>query len=957
MSGLSLATGEPLEEALEVTLSLCSDGVATNECVVEYVLDRSPPGDLGVSSPPAVDADVKRVEAKTDSSFIIKNMPSGQRFLVRGIAVLASGRMVRTDWIRARTYPRTEAREDAMDFGGIIHGSCEACPCESFRVNVATTRRDLRCRGCGCSAATHRVINVAAGLRSDISVQIEEALQEAVEWVSRTDAVLVVSGQGMSIDSHADFAALGANAASLAGREIFLEDPRLAWGSWLQYYTKFKIRPHEGYDIVRSWTRAMPVQSFVYTSNLNGHWTESGWLDERIFEHHGAARWLQCAVPCCGDVWPTPDDMNLMENLTTGCTDGVLPVCRTCGNVARPCIKTSGSHEGFSDMVWRSQSDAYNRFWQQALASSAHAPNGCMRPVVLELGCGADAAIRDELEPFVKYDVQLVRVDPNVSAVGRSLDGRLVSVPLGVIEALQRMDALFSGLAFANFIILDYDNNGAEFKARRDTCASHLLHKAYCALGGRARTMDSEELEFVVEHVHSYERKVVSSTDTIPENMFFVRCGDRSQAVPVVKLWVSGVHFHGRNAQLEARVDSVRSLITDLNNAFGAPEYQVKLACAPDRTTVTNLIKSVHVQVLPSHGFAMGGLDSHLHYKHVMQMQGFLQSGYLTPDLASAGQVSLQLSGIDHMKSLPPVLRVKGAPQKPSPSKPEFTCIILLRHGQREDYLARGEGYGAEWVMTAKEPWDPSLACVGRDQALAASRRLRSVLLVQGLPAPSLVFTSPFRRCIETGAILAQDFGTGLMLVEEGLSEAICEAWMRQWAVPGADATWGGPREAAMTEEAMHQYSTIVQGPPVTSGLLRAEAEAGVETLVRPASKIAAAGMRVQPNHKSHIHIRGKGYHWNNFETRPSAMERIVATLRARARENPGKTLVFVTHGGPNKWAFDSLVEGKQTASYGGMTSLSVLRCKKGVEAKGSFEALLAMDALHAEALHKGVHV
>merc|ERR1719210_2907218 len=122
-----------------------------------------------------------------------------------------------------------------------------------------------------------------------------------------------------------------------------------------------------------------------------------------------------------------------------------------------------------------------------------------------------------------------------------------------------------------------------------------------------------------------------------------------------------------------------------------------------------------------------------------------------------------------------------------------ITCIVFLRHGQREDYVALGEGWGSEWVSRVARPWDPALADCGRQQGEAAVKRIREELFALALPKPSQIYTSPLSRCIETGDLVAREFGIDSLLVEEGLNEAICEAMMRQWAVPGANANWGGP--------------------------------------------------------------------------------------------------------------------------------------------------------------------
>lgn len=278
------------------------------------------------------------------------------------------------------------------------------------------------------------------------------------------------------------------------------------------------------------------------------------------------------------------------------------------------------------------------------------------------------------------------------------------------------------------------------------------------------------------------------------------------------------------------------------------------------------------------------------------------------------------------------------------------TCVVLLRHGQREDYVAYEEGQGAEWVASSPRPWDPCLAAEGFAQAELAAERLRVELRGLGLPPPSCIYSSPLVRCVETAGVVANHFGIPSILVEEGLVETICEAWFRQWAVPGANTKWGGPPGASMARPVA--ASECVQGPPVEEGL-RAEARQADGTLFWTAPQLAnlvnmPCAKMVAAHHESVVSIRGGQYCWGHFETRAEVTSRALETVTTRAAQYPGRTLVFVSHGSPTQNGYYALVGERVPEKSGGMTAMSILR--RAQVASGLWEPLVKNDVSHTRA-------
>jgi broad specificity phosphatase PhoE len=104
-------------------------------------------------------------------------------------------------------------------------------------------------------------------------------------------------------------------------------------------------------------------------------------------------------------------------------------------------------------------------------------------------------------------------------------------------------------------------------------------------------------------------------------------------------------------------------------------------------------------------------------------------------------------------------------------------ALIIVRHGERTDYA------DPTWVARQKQsadggrPWDPPLTARGRLQAVACGERLMRECASLGVPAPSVVCTSPFTRCVETAEGIASATGVATLCVDGALAEDLSEKW------------------------------------------------------------------------------------------------------------------------------------------------------------------------------------
>jgi NAD-dependent SIR2 family protein deacetylase len=268
-------------------------------------------------------------------------------------------------------------------------------------------------------------------------MKLEALYEQAAKVINKADALLIGAGAGMGVDSGLpDFRGndgfwkayppfRGKSFVQMANPAWFARDPQVAWGFYghrLQLYQA--TQPHAGYALLRNWSNGVPAGSFVFTSNVDGHFQKAGFPLDRVVECHGSIHHLQCTRPCSDSLWPA-DEITLDIDPGTFRASPPLPQCPRCGSVARPNVLMFGDYHWVS--VRSQEQFRWYRRWLQAL-------NG-KRLVVIECGAGtAVATVRHECErwPFV------IRINPREAEVRQG-----ISLPVGALEGLQGIQRYF----------------------------------------------------------------------------------------------------------------------------------------------------------------------------------------------------------------------------------------------------------------------------------------------------------------------------------------------------------------------------------------------------------------------------------------------------------------------------------------------------------------------------------
>ena len=201
--------------------------------------------------------------------------------------------------------------------------------------------------------------------------------------------------------------------------------PAQAWGFFGHRLHLYRATPpHAGFELLRGWAERLPGGCFVFTSNVDGHFQKAGLPEDRIVECHGSIHFLQCCHACTADIWPA-EGLEVSVDEATIRAVSPLPQCVRCSALARPNILMFGDHRWLSDRTYEQQ----RRYaeWLNGLHGK--------RLTVIELGAGLAV-------PTVRYECEqlggtLIRVNPRDSQGPQDT----ISLPLGALDALQRIDA------------------------------------------------------------------------------------------------------------------------------------------------------------------------------------------------------------------------------------------------------------------------------------------------------------------------------------------------------------------------------------------------------------------------------------------------------------------------------------------------------------------------------------
>ncbi|WP_444997815.1 SIR2 family NAD-dependent protein deacylase [Aliikangiella sp. IMCC44359] len=265
-----------------------------------------------------------------------------------------------------------------------------------------------------------------------------DLVERAVNAIMQADSLIIGAGAGMGVDSglpdfrgqtgfwqaYPALAEAKIDFTEIANPMAFSNNPKMAWGFYghrLNLYRK--VKPHEGFQILKRIGERLTCEYQVFTSNVDGHFATAGFNTEKIYECHGSIHFLQCSQACQDIIW-SADSLQVHTDEQQCLAISELPLCPNCGQVARPNILM------FDDYYWLSQRNDQQR---ENLKNQLTVMKS---PVVIE--CGAGTAI-----PTVRYFCEsqkgtLIRINPRESFVSRTQGIELSCSALEGLKAIEK---------------------------------------------------------------------------------------------------------------------------------------------------------------------------------------------------------------------------------------------------------------------------------------------------------------------------------------------------------------------------------------------------------------------------------------------------------------------------------------------------------------------------------------
>ncbi|QDT63029.1 SIR2 family NAD-dependent protein deacylase [Calycomorphotria hydatis] len=271
---------------------------------------------------------------------------------------------------------------------------------------------------------------------------MDKLVSQAASAISSAEVLFITAGAGMGVDSGLPdfrgnegfwraYPALREEKVSfskMANPRWFSSDPKKAWGFYGHRHHLYRnTEPHEGFNILKKWADSKSQQSFIFTSNVDGHFRKAGFSDNQILECHGSIQHLQCTSPCSNQIWHV-EELDLEVDHVHLIAKYPLPTCPHCGSVARPNILMFNDWDWIPDRT--SEQEKHYQNWVNETSS--------LKKVAIEIGAGnAIPTVRMESESSVG---QLVRINPT------DAQGPLgtISIAQSGLAALKAIDKMIS---------------------------------------------------------------------------------------------------------------------------------------------------------------------------------------------------------------------------------------------------------------------------------------------------------------------------------------------------------------------------------------------------------------------------------------------------------------------------------------------------------------------------------
>jgi len=285
-----------------------------------------------------------------------------------------------------------------------------------------------------------------------------EAYKKAAQLIFDADVLFISAGAGMGVPGGLGtfrgtaagvwppLQKLGLKFEFMSNPARFKENdqygPNWAWSFWKWRYCAYLgAQLHKGYEYLRDWSNMKMHPSFVFTTNIDGHFLRAGF--DKVLERHGTVQFLQCqrldsTCPNFNKKWLP--EKGLIESLQvdprTDQIIGSLPTCNGCEKTARPTVLMFNDGNVLTEQI-EEQMKVYND-WKKRITKSDR-----LKVVVIEIGAGtAIPTARLESEKISnEFSCPLIRINPEYPEIKNAASGiEHISIAEGAEEALRQIN-------------------------------------------------------------------------------------------------------------------------------------------------------------------------------------------------------------------------------------------------------------------------------------------------------------------------------------------------------------------------------------------------------------------------------------------------------------------------------------------------------------------------------------
>lgn len=280
---------------------------------------------------------------------------------------------------------------------------------------------------------------------------VKKEVIKAKALLQEADALLIVTGAGMSVDSGIP-TYRGNNGiwtkSIKIGDELYAYDdisslkmwktrPELAWGFKAYFYRMMNdLDPHQGYyELLEKINDKFDY--FITTSNIDGYFKKAGFDFNKIYEVHGSVNYLQCMDKNCNIMNGVSEAINLPTfNEETFIADW-LPKCPNCNKMSRPNVSMFGDVEFYGKPYEHQRKRLDN--WLANINRSNK------KLLILEIGCGINPhSLRMSNGRMMSGEWKMPKFDNNIGTIrlnpnDEQNDKDTIHIPLGAKAGIHNL--------------------------------------------------------------------------------------------------------------------------------------------------------------------------------------------------------------------------------------------------------------------------------------------------------------------------------------------------------------------------------------------------------------------------------------------------------------------------------------------------------------------------------------